>query len=144
MRWKLLDDRGEKTWAVIFDDGDEAASGLLAFARDQGLGAAHLTAIGGFSDMVLGYYDRTRKEYKRIPIAEQCEVLSLIGDVALKENGEPQVHAHVVVGKADGTTMGGHLLEAHVWPTLEVVIVKSPAFLQRKMDEEAGLPLIRP
>ncbi|MGH2344647.1 MAG: PPC domain-containing DNA-binding protein [Chloroflexota bacterium] len=141
-RSKLLYDQGEKTFAVVFDKGEEAAAGLLDFAKREGMTAGRLTAIGGFSAMVLGFYDRDRKEYQKIPIHEQVEVLSLVGDISL-DHGEPKVHAHVVVGKADGTAHGGHLLEAHVWPTLEVIIVESPVHLRREMDEEAGLPLIR-
>jgi len=141
-RSKLLNEQGEKTFAVVFDKQEEVAAGLLDFAKREGITAGRLTAIGGFADMVLGFYDRERKEYKKIPIKEQVEVLSLVGDISL-DRGEPKVHAHAVVGKADGTAHGGHLLEAHVWPTLEVVVVESPAYLRRQMDEEAGLPLIR-
>jgi len=141
-RSKLLNEHGEKTFAVVFDKQEEVAAGLLDFAKREGITAGRLTAIGGFTDMVLGFYDRERKEYKKIPIKEQVEVLSLVGDISL-DRGEPKVHAHVVVGKADGTAHGGHLLEAHVWPTLEVIVVESPAYLRRQMDEEAGLPLIR-
>jgi uncharacterized protein len=72
---------------------------------------------------------------------EQVEVLSLVGDVALKD-GAPQVHAHVVVGKSDGTAHGGHILQAHVWPTLEVVLAESPKHLRRKTDAETGLAVI--
>ena len=68
-------------------------------------------------------------------------MLSLIGNVALVGD-EPKVHAHVVVGKRDGTAHGGHLLEASVWPTLEVILVESPEHLRRKMDKETGLALI--
>jgi uncharacterized protein len=90
----------------------------------------------------LGYFDRERKDYRKIPIAEQVEVLVLAGDIALQDS-RPRVHAHVVIGKADGTAHGGHLLEAHVWPTLELILIESPRHLQRKLDEETGLPLIR-
>ncbi|HWE62698.1 MAG TPA: PPC domain-containing DNA-binding protein [Chloroflexota bacterium] len=142
MKAKLLGDHGERTYAVVFDKGEEAAAGLLAFARDHEVFAAQVTAIGGFSDMVLGYFAGREKQYQKIPIHEQVEVLSLIGDIAL-HGGAPLVHAHVVVGKADGTAWGGHLLEAHVWPTLEVIVVEPPAYLRRELDEETGLPLIR-
>ncbi len=62
--------------------------------------------------------------------------------MALKD-GEPQVHAHVVVGRRDATTLGGHLVEAHVRPTLEVILVESPAHLRKQIDPESGLALIR-
>jgi hypothetical protein len=133
---------GEKTFALIFDVGDEAMAGLVRFARENRLGCAHFTAIGAFRDATLGYFDWEAKEYEKIPVAEQVEVLSLIGDVALK-NGEPKVHAHVVVGRSDGSTRGGHLLEAHVRPTLEVILIESPAHLRKEHDPESGLALIR-
>ena len=141
MKTKLIHDDGEKTFAIIFDKGDEVASGLLAFAKENKLSASHFTAIGAFERVTLGFFERERKDYKRITIDEQVEVLSLIGDVALDED-EPKVHAHVVVGKADGTAHGGHLLEARVWPTLEVILVESPEHLRRKVDKKTGLALI--
>jgi len=133
--------QGEKTFALIFETGDEAMAGLVDFARTNRLGAARFTAIGAFQDVVLGYFEWDTKEYKKIPVNEQVEVLSLIGDVALQD-GEPKVHAHVVVGRSDGSTRGGHLIEAHVRPTLEVILTESPAHLRKQMDPESGLALI--
>jgi len=132
----------QRTHVLVFDKGDEVMAELLEFAREHGITSGHLTAIGAFSDVTLGFLDPETREYRRIPLHEQVEAVSLVGDVALKD-GEPQVHAHVVVGRSDGTAYGGHLLEAHVWPTLEVVLVESPAHLRRVLDEETGLPLIR-
>jgi len=133
---------GEKTVAVIFDKGEEIVAGLHDFASAQQLSAAHFTAIGACSDVTLGYFERERKAYKRIALHEQVEVLTLAGNIALSQ-GQPQVHAHVVVGTADGMARGGHLLEAHVWPTLEVIVVESPQHLRRTIDEETGLALLQ-
>jgi predicted DNA-binding protein with PD1-like motif len=116
-------------------------SELTAFARQHGLAGARFTGIGAFSDAVLGYFRWESKQYDRIPVAEQVEVLSLAGDVAVADGG-PKVHAHVVVGRADGTAMGGHLLEAHVRPTLEVVLTDSLRELVRRHDPASGLALI--
>jgi predicted DNA-binding protein with PD1-like motif len=124
---------------LVFDKGDEVIPHLLA--KRERLEAATFTGIGAFSDVTLGFFEREPKEYKEIPLAEQVEVLTLAGDIALKD-GEPLVHAHIVVGKVDGTAWGGHLLAGHVWPTLELVRVESPAELRRTLDEETGLPLI--
>jgi uncharacterized protein len=81
-------------------------------------------------------------------VKEQVELVSLIGDITLEENkslgeNKPMIHAHAVVGKRDGSTAGGHLLEAHVRPTLELILTESPVHLERKFDAESGLPLIR-
>jgi predicted DNA-binding protein with PD1-like motif len=143
MKSKLIHEHeGEKTFALIFDTGDEAIAGLRNFARANRIGAGRFTAIGAFRDVTLGYFDWERKDYQKIPVNEQVEVLSLIGDVALKD-GQPQVHAHVVVGRSDGSTRGGHLLEGHVRPTLEVILSESPEHLQKEIDPETGLALIR-
>lgn len=140
---KIHEHRGAKTYALVFDTGDEVVAGLNAFAREKGIGAAQLSAIGAFSDAVLGYFDWETKEYARIPVREQVEVVSLLGGVALDAD-EPKAHAHVVVGRSDGMTRGGHLLEAHVRPTLEVILVESPRHLHKRIDRESGLALIRP
>jgi predicted DNA-binding protein with PD1-like motif len=141
MKSELLNDGPQKTYALVFEQGDEVVSVLTAFARAQGLAASHFTAIGAFSEVTLGYFERDRKQYKRIPLREQVEVLSLVGDNAL-DGGEPKIHAHVVVGKADATAHGGHLVEARVWPTLELVLTESPRHLRRRMDRDSGLALI--
>jgi uncharacterized protein len=139
----LHDENGEKTYALIFEKGDEVMAGLKSFAKEAGLGGAHFTAIGAFSEATLGYFERDRKTYKRISVQEQVEVLSLIGDVALKDE-QPEVHAHVVVGTSEGAARGGHILEATVWPTLEVILTESPRHLRKVHDEETGLALIDP
>jgi uncharacterized protein len=141
MEAKLLNAQEEKTYALIFQTGDELIAGLLAFARMSGQGGSHFTAIGAFQNATLGYFNWQAKSYDPIPIDEQVEVLSLIGDIALDAR-EPKIHAHVVVGKSDGTAHGGHVLEAHIRPTLEVILVESPTHLRRRSDPETGLALI--
>jgi predicted DNA-binding protein with PD1-like motif len=116
---------------------------LLAFTREKQLAGSHFTAIGAFREVTLGYFDWAKKDYRRIPVREQVEVLSLVGDIARDEQGEPKIHAHVVIGKADGTAHGGHLLDAVVRPTLEIILVESPQHLCRRHDPQTGLALIR-
>ena len=133
-------------WAdvLVFQSGDEVAEGLLRFAKEQKLSAASFTAIGAASSVRLGWFSWESKRYEpSVTFDEQVELLSLIGDVALKE-GEPVVHAHAVVGRKDGTAHGGHLLKAHIRPTCEVVLTESPAYLQKFIDPESGLALIKP
>jgi len=141
MRAKAIDDGTSRTWALVFATGDEVLSALLAFVTQQQVTAARFTAIGAFREATLGYFDWASKQYEKIPVREQVEVLSLIGDVAL-EGGQPKIHAHVVLGKRDGSAHGGHLLEARVRPTLEVMLTESPSHLRRMFDPESGLALI--
>src|ERR1700729_2580569 len=141
MKAKVIDDVDEVTYVVVCDPGDEAFDTLTQFARAQDLGASQITAVGAFSRATVGWFDREAKQYRRIPVEEQCEVLSLIGDVAEGQDG-PSVHIHVVLGLSDGTTRGGHLLEGQVFPTLELVVTENPAELRRVMHPDLGVALI--
>ena len=143
MRSKILADTGERTWALVFDTGEEPVSLLTRFAEEHRIAAARFTAIGAFSEVVVAYFDWEKKDYVRIPIREQVEVLSLLGDVALAEDGKPKIHAHVVLGKRDATAHGGHLMEARVRPTLEIILTESSGTLARRHDPQSGLALIR-
>ena len=143
MKSKLLAQQAEKTYVLVFDSGEEAMAGLRRFAAENELTAAHFTAIGAFQSVTLGYFDLEKKDYEKLPVHEQVEVLSLVGNVAVHQ-GKPKLHAHVVVGRRDGSTRGGHLIEGQVRPTLEVMLVESPVHLRRKVDETTGLPLIDP
>ena len=138
----LLSDRGERVFAVIFETGDDPVAGLTRFAAREKLAASGFTAIGAFSEALLGYFDWEKKDYERIPVQEQVEVLALVGDIALQD-GEPKLHAHAVLGRRDGSACGGHLLAARVRPTLEVIVTESPAHLRRSFDPQSGLALIR-
>jgi predicted DNA-binding protein with PD1-like motif len=136
-------DDGLRTFVVVFDTGDEAMAGLASFAKKESLSGSHFTAIGAFSRAIVAYFDWSSKEYRPIPIDQQVEVLSFTGDITV-ENGQSKVHAHVVLGKADGTAHGGHLLEGHVRPTLEIVVTETPRHLYRRLDPTSGLALIDP
>jgi predicted DNA-binding protein with PD1-like motif len=131
---------GEKTYAIIFAKGDEILSGLTEFARREKITAGYFTAIGALQSARFGWFDRTRKAYRNIPVNEQVELISLIGDVGLV-NGAPQIHAHGAVGFPDGQMRGGHLLEAIAWPTLEVFFTSCPTPLIKEHDEETDLSL---
>lgn len=141
MKASLLQWEGAKTFVLVFEKGDPVIAEVTAFAKRNGVTGGHFSAIGAFSDATLGYFDRTTRQYRKIPVPEQVEVVSLLGDVAL-DGDEPKVHAHAVVARADGTVAGGHLLEAHVWSTLELVLAESPRHLRRRTDPETGLALI--
>ena len=132
-----------RAYILVGESGEDAFAILSQFARDQNLTAAQLTGVGAFAQATVGWFDRQTKQYRRIEVDQQCELLSLIGDIAQADDG-PQVHAHVVVGLADGTTRGGHLLAAEIWPTLEVIIREAPAHLRKTSHPELGLALIDP
>ena len=132
-----------KQYAVIFYQGDEAFSGLLAFAEKYHVTSAHFTAIGAIDGATVAWFDPQRKMYKKIPIKGQHEVIGMSGDIALYQ-GKPVVHTHMVVGSPDGTIHGGHVLDAYVSPTLEVMVTVDPVTMQKRFDPATDLTLIDP
>jgi uncharacterized protein len=141
MKAKVLNERPERTIALVFAHSDEVVTGIEGYAARHGLDASRFSAIGAFERVTLGYFNWERKEFERIEVTEQVEVLSMLGDLAL-DGAWPKLHAHVVLGRRDGSTVGGHLLQATVRPTLEVLLVESPGYLRRVRDPESGLALI--
>ena len=139
----LHESQGLRTFVCALGHGDEAMSALASFAATHQLGASHFTAIGAFSRAIVAYFDWTSRQYRQMTVDEQVEVLSMVGDITLDED-QRKVHAHVVLGKADATAHGGHLIEGAVRPTLEVVITETPAHLRRRFDPESQLALIDP
>jgi uncharacterized protein len=145
MQSKLLDDSGGlRTFVAVLETGDEVMACLQRLAEDEKLSAAQITALGAFQSAELKFFEWETKEYRSIPVPEQTEVATLVGDIALDNAGKPSLHLHVVLGKPDRTAVAGHLAEGRVRPTLEVVITEASAHLHRLKDEETGLALIRP
>ena len=131
-----------RTFALIFAKGDEVMSGLTDWASRENIASAHLQGIGAFSSALLGWFDKDRKEYRHIPIDEIVECLSLLGDVGVVE-GKRTLHVHASVGLPDGTVKGGHMLSAHVFPTLELFATEGAVrFTRQRMRKPRSSCLI--
>ena len=144
MKVRLLSESGGvENYAIVLANGDEVMSGLTDFAKKYEIKSARFTAIGAFTDATVAWFDDAKKQFKLIPINQQVELVSMIGDIAISNN-KPAVHTHVAVASSDGTVRGGHLIEAHVFPTLELFLTAYPTPLEKKLDEPTGLMLIDP
>jgi uncharacterized protein len=144
MKVRLLSENaGVKHYAIILAKGDEVMSGLTDFARQNKVTSASFTAIGAFSHATVAWFDDGRKEFKLIPIEQQVELVSMIGDIALV-NDQPAVHTHVALASSDGTVRGGHVINAFVFPTLELFMTVYPKALHKQLDDATGLKLIDP
>jgi len=123
---------------LVFDKGDEVLATLQQHLNERRIPSAWFQAIGAFESSTIAYWNRETKQYEDIAVDEQVEVLSLSG------NGTPKkLHAHVVLGRRDGSTIGGHLKRGVVYPTLEMHLSVFDHELVRQRDEETGLDLIR-
>jgi predicted DNA-binding protein with PD1-like motif len=142
VKTKLVNDNGGlRTFVLVLDKDDEAVEQITAFAKENDVTGAGLTAVGAAKAVTLGYFDPEITDYRFTDVSEQLEVISLVGDIALKDDA-PTLHAHLVLGRKDSSAIGGHLKKLVVWPTLEVVLTEAPAALRKRVDPETGLALI--
>lgn len=141
MRDVELADDHRRVVVVAVGKGEDAVAAINEVAERYCIRGAQVTAVGGFKSAELGYFDRGKRTYLGIPVREQVEVLSLLGDIA-DNQGKPALHVHTVLGHRDGTTVGGHLLRGEVWPTLEVIITEVGSDLTKQIDQETGLALL--
>jgi hypothetical protein len=141
MQSKLVNS-SPRIWVLVLAPGEEVKGTIVEFARRNSVGAASFIALGAFERAKLGYFDWQKKKYLPIPVEEQVEVISLVGDIAENDKHEADLHAHAVLGRHDGSTRGGHLLEGVVRPTLEVTLTETPAHLRRRMHADINVALI--
>ena len=90
---------------------------------------------------MVGFYNPERKDYDRLPVDEDTEVLAFLGNLSVTDEG-PRVHAHVTLSRRDGSALGGHLFGGRISATLELFIDEEPGELRRVPDPGAGLPLL--
>ena len=137
----LLNSGEAPAYLLVFHTGQEIMKGLLAFARKHELVAGHLTGIGAISGAEIGYFDPETNAYLRHREDGQAELLSLAGNLALNDDA-PFFHVHIVVGTREGSARGGHLFQATVRPTAEIVLTTSPRPVRRAIDQATRLPLL--
>lgn len=131
-----------RRFLLVFDKGDDFLATLKQFAESNVIRGGFFTALGAFRSATVAYWNPAAKEYERIEVDEQVEVLSLIGNVGT-DGAETKIHAHATLGRRYGATIGGHVLAATVYPTLELNLVDYGAAVMRGTDEETGLSLIK-
>ena len=132
----------ERVFVLILDQGEEALKAIVDFAEKERIDGASVSPIGAFAEAKVGWFDLSAKKYKPIDVNKQCEVLSLMGDIAKGDDGRASLHLHAVLGLQDGSVRGGHFLSGSVRPTLEVMLIESPSYLTRTYDAASGLALI--
>ena len=130
-----------KTHMLVLRSGDDALQAIADFAGQKWIEGGTFSAIGAFQTSTIAYWNRETKEYEPIEVNEQVEVLTMTGNVAMAGN-DRRLHAHVILGRRDGSTVGGHLMKATVYPTLEVFMVDLGTRLTRRKDEQTGLWLL--
>ena len=128
------------SYLVVLDRGDEITTSLAQFVADEGLEGGVIRGIGGVTNVTLGFFDIWQKEYLRKEFNDFYELAALIGDISLVD-GKPFCHLHAVISDSDMNAFGGHLLNAEISVTCEIVVTPGQP-VHRKLNKEIGLNLI--
>ena len=145
LRVKLIGEQGAtRTYQLVLAPGTEAMGAISDFVLANRIQAAHFEGLGACTDAVLAYYDPVARDYRQTSYRQQMEIVSIIGDAAPTPGNGTGLHVHMGVGFADGTMHGGHLLETHVSPTMELELTASPVAIHRSYDESFKAWLLKP
>ncbi len=133
--------RSGANYLVQLEQGEHVLQRLEDFAKQYRIGFATLSGIGMLQRVILGYHDAETNGYQKKALDEPVELLTLTGDITRGRDGHPTAYAQVILGRADFTTYGGHLVEGTVGPTLEIVIRPQPGTIRRRHDPDSNLQL---
>ncbi len=113
---------GGHIFMVHFGQDDEILSGLTELAEQHHITSAYISGLGGLSTGLLGWGDPANGAFRKIPVDKKAELVSAVGNISMRD-GKPYVHIHAVVAFSDGSTKGGHMIEANVAPIAEITVV---------------------
>ena len=137
MRFQQFDDR----FQLRIESGEELGSTLKGFLTSREINFAQMTGLGAVKSATVAYWNSTTQQYETHERAEQMEVISLIGNVSIRE-GEPFAHIHLGLGRSDLSMIGGHFNAAVAHPMLEIWLTPIDATVNRVLDESCGLYLM--
>ena len=111
--------------------------------------AVVLSAIGSVQNVRL----KDIKSGARLPISSPrlishdiegpLELLGLTGNVVPGEDGKPDCHLHIMASRSSGDVVGGHMYDAQVFATCELVLVElSVEGIERYQSKTGGTPTL--
>lgn len=126
------------------DPGDEIIDSLLKLAEKENILFANVTGIGASDDIVIGVYDLEDRQYHKKKFeGRNYEIVSLSGNIN-RMNGKPYVHLHAAIGSPRYSSFeGGHLDEARISATAEIVLNIIEAKIDRDVSEKTGLNVLK-
>ena len=127
-----------KDYLINIDKDEKVVETLTRFCKENGIKNAKLSGIGAVKKTEIGAYDLLKKKYIKREYSEILELLSLEGNVALKD-GEPFIHAHVVLSDHNMQTLGGHLFETTVGVAGEFFLTQFDGNAYRELKPDIGL-----
>ena len=132
----------ENKYIVSIDNHTEIADALLSFCSETGIKSGSISGIGAIDSMTLRFFNPATKKYVDRQFDEQMEIASLLGNVSTLD-GKTYLHLHIVAGRSDYSTLGGHLLSARLSGAGEFYVEDFGENVERAYSEEIGLNIYK-
>ncbi len=132
----------ENKYIVSIDNHTEIADALLSFCSETGIKSGSISGIGAIDSMTLRFFNPATKKYVDRQFDEQMEIASLLGNVSTLD-GKTYLHLHIVAGRSDYSTLGGHLLSARLSGAGEFFVEDFGVDAERAYSEEIGLNIYK-
>ncbi len=124
------------------DVGEEIISSIMNILKNEKISFASITGIGATNDFTVGTYDVTNQLYKKSNYKGVYEIVSLLGNTSTMNN-EPYIHIHMSAADKNNNVVGGHLNEAYISATAEIVLEIIETNVDRIKDTNTGLNIFK-
>ena len=129
------------SYVLRLDRGEEVLTALTDFCLREQVALGSVEGLGAADHAVIGLYDVGKRQYHKESFDGPMEITSLLGSISTKD-GEPYLHLHINLCRADMQVIGGHLNECRISATCELFVRTLAGRVERKLDEETtGLNL---
>ena len=125
---------------VRLDRGEEILEQLAVVAEKEKIQLASISALGATDDFTLGVFNVAEKKYYKNHFTFPAEITALVGSLSTMD-GKCYAHLHLTAADATGKAYGGHLNEARISATCEMIITLIDGHVGRSFSQEIGIPL---
>ena len=133
----------QNVFYIRIDKGENVLDTIRAVCRKEQIGGGFFTGIGACDSAVLSTYLPEKADFIDHRIAGMIEMVSLTGNISCDKNGQPFLHSHAVFSQrresGEIAVTAGHLTEARIGYTGEIVLTAAEKAIARKFDDVYGI-----
>lgn len=121
--------------------GEKVIETLKDFCTKNKIRCGYFFGIGALGKAELAHYIVENKKYTSKIFKQPLEIVNMAGNIT-RMNNEVYLHCHITLSDEEMKAVAGHLKEATIAATCEIILVKLNASISRKFNDFIGLNLL--